>query len=303
MAAVRVTARSAVVWAAVVVVLALIAWGVLGKTTAQAPARPVAGSSHKTVSPAPSDSASQGTATPSGSPSQGTAGHGWKLKFSAQFTGSHLNTNTWGTCYPGHDVPSGCTHAGYTEHEWYLPAQDRVANGALELVAQRLPTQGRNSQGTPVAYGCRSGMVTTYPSFRFKYGYVQIVARIPYSYGLWPALWLAAANLRWPPEIDIMEHWGDFPNFDQFFHPVGHSQFSGKAFPGNMSVGWHSFSLLWSPSKLVWFIDGRERMIINQYIPNIRMYLIADLAESDPVQANHGCDGTMLIRSVKIWQR
>lgn len=303
----KVTARSAVAGAAVAVVLALIAWGVLGKPTARAPARSVAGASHKALSPSPSNAANRGTPSPSNSASPGTAGHGWKLKFNEQFTGSHLNTNVWDTCYPWHDVPGGCTNFGNkgrnTNQQWYLPTQDRVVNGALELVAQRQPTRGKNKQGQPTTYECRSGMVTTYPSFRFKYGYVQIVARIPYSYGLWPALWLAAANLKWPPEIDIMEHWGDHPIVDQFFHPVGNRQFAGKTSPGNMSVGWHSFSLLWSPSKLVWFIDGHEKLSVDQSIPTIPMYLIANVAANEPVQAGQGCDGSMLIRSVKVWQQ
>ena len=183
-----------------------------------------------------------------------------------------------------------------------MPTQDRMANGALALVAQRRRTRGENRQAKPVTYECRSGMVTTYPSFRFKYGYIQIVARIPYGFGLWPALWLAAANLKWPPEIDIMEHWASSPRVDQFFHPVGHTQFFGRAHPGNMSFGWHSFSLLWSPSKLVWFIDGHEELTVAQDIPDIPMYLIANVADKQ-VLANQGCDGSMLIRSVKVWQQ
>lgn len=309
----KVTARLVVVWLAMVVVLALIVWGVWAKPTVRGSARSVAGSSHQAVSQSPSGSASRGTTSPpSGSASRGTASPsgsaspgpgGWKLKFNADFTGSQLNKRMWGTCYPRQDAAVGCTNFGNREYEWYLRAQDRVVNGALELAAQRLPTHGRNRHGNPMTYECRSGMVTTYPSFRFTYGYVQIVARIPYGYGLWPALWLAAANLKWPPEIDIMEHTDNFSQVGEFFHPVGYRPFSNRAHPGNLSVGWHSFGLLWSRSELVWFIDGHKELTVDQYIPDIPMYLVANVAEKEPVLANHGCDGSMLIRSVKVWQQ
>jgi beta-glucanase (GH16 family) len=302
---VRVTGRSAVIWAAVVLVLALIAWGVVSRSAVQAPARPVAGSSHEAVPPSPSDSASHGAASPSASGNPGTAAQGWKLKFDARFTGSRLNTNIWGTCYPWDDAPSGCTNFGnqHRQKQWNLATQDRVANGALQLIAQRGPTQGTDKQGDPKTYECRSGMVTTYPSFRFKYGYVQVVSRIPYGYGLWPSLWLAAANLKWPPEIDIMEHWGDQRRVYQFYHPVGRPQFAGTGFAGNMSTGWHSYGLLWSPSKLVWFVDRHQVLTVAQDVPGIPMYLIASLAEYKPVLGNQGCDQSMLIRSVQVWQQ
>ena len=112
----------------------------------------------------------------------------WRPAFTADFSGSRLNTSVWATCYPWMDTPSGCTNFGNTEYEWYLPGQDQVSGGVLHLVAQRTPTPGMTADGTPKAYSCRSGMVTTYPGFRFQYGYVQVVAQIPNGPGLWPAL-------------------------------------------------------------------------------------------------------------------
>lgn len=227
----------------------------------------------------------------------------WTLKFNAAFTGSQLDTKTWGTCYPWHDVPTGCTNYGnkHPELEWYLPSQDRVANGMLNVVAQRAPTQGQDQQGNPVTYGCRSGLVTTYPSFHFKYGYIQIVARVPYGYGVWDALWLAAANLKWPPEIDIMEHWQSHPTARESFHQVAASQITKSVPVSNLSVGWHTFSLLWTPSNLTWFIDGHKGLVVHSHIPGTSMYFIANIADNRP-PVSQGCQGTMHIRSVKVWQ-
>jgi beta-glucanase (GH16 family) len=173
----------------------------------------------------------------------------------------------------------------------------------LKLIAQRVPTQGLDSRGKPVMYNCRSGLVTTYPGLRFKYGYIQIVARIPEAYGLWPALWLAGANWKWPPEIDILEHWGRNPVSGLFLHPVGGRRVARRVHTANLSIGWHTFGLLWSSTELVWSIDGRKLLTVRSHIPNIPMYLIANVAEARRPKTHSGCEGTMYIQSVKVWQR
>ena len=102
----------------------------------------------------------------------------------------------------------GCRNWGNPEEaEWYLPSQVKVSGGDVRLYARRKPTAGTTSTGAPEEYGCRSGMITSYPGFKFEYGFVQVVANIPHGRGLWPALWLAAANGQFPPEIDMVESW------------------------------------------------------------------------------------------------
>jgi beta-glucanase (GH16 family) len=232
-----------------------------------------------------------------------TMNTGWRLRFDAQFTGSQLDTSIWATCYPWADAPSGCTNFGNSEYEWYLPSQDRVTDGALRLVAQRILTPGRTSDGTQKEYFCRSGMVTSYTSFNFKYGYLQIVAKIPSGYGLWPALWLAPTNLRSPTdEIDIIEHWGPpFEHTAAYLHPLRGTRISAPLAPG--FSGWHTFGLFWTRSQLVWFVDGHAILSTQQHVPRQPMYFIANLADYRSAQTGRGCDGTLLIRSVSIWQR
>lgn len=231
------------------------------------------------------------------------SGSGPRLKFASDFSGSRLNTKIWGTCYPWAHAQAGCNNFGNKEYEWYLPSQVRVSGGVLHLVAQRIPALGQNAQGASMQYSCRSGMVTTYPGFRFKYGYVQVVAQVPGGPGLWPALWLLAANLRWPPEMDILEHYGP-PNVrtNVALHPVGAPGITKFLDTDNLSSGWHTFGLSWTSSRLVWFIDGQAVLTTSQHIPHQPMYLIANLAVYQPPSGDQGCEGTMLIRSIKVWQ-
>jgi beta-glucanase (GH16 family) len=229
---------------------------------------------------------------------------GWHLRFDARFTGSRLDTSVWATCYPWADARSGCTNFGNTEYEWYLPSQARVSGGALHLVAQRIPTRGRASDGAAQEYSCRSGMVTSYPGFRFEYGYLEVVAEIPSGSGLWPALWLAAADLRWPPEIDVVEGWGaPAERAAVYFHPASGPRLAARLPRGSLASGWHTFGVSWTAARLVWFVDGRAVLSTREHVPHQPMYLIANLADYRPPSAGVGCEGTLAVRSVRVWQR
>jgi beta-glucanase (GH16 family) len=242
-------------------------------------------------------------ATPGQPSSYVTSEATWHLAFNAQFSGTELNTFIWATCYPWISSPSGCTNYGNNEYEWYLPSQAQVYGGALHLVANPIPTKGKTPRGESKNYPCRSGMVTSYPSFQFEYGLVQIVARIPSTPGLWSGIWLAAANLKWLPEIDILELWGPpHSSTGLYFHPASGPQVSVRPTTGDLSTGWHTFTLYWSPSRLTWFIDGRAGLSIDQRIPHQKMYFIADLAIYRHPMTN-ACRGDLLIRSVKVWQQ
>lgn len=274
--------------AAVAAVVALVVWGLSP-----------GGSSGPAVR-------SAGTAAPSGtSPSPAPTGPAgtWRLKFASHFSGRKLNTKVWATCYPWVHSGAGCTNFGNREYQWYLPSQVKVSGGVLRLTARRTPTQGRNIHGGAKTYACRSGMVTTFPGFRFKYGYVQVVARIPQRQGLWPALWLAASNLRWPPEIDLLEHWGVNKTTGVYLHPVGAPKVVHHIQMPDLAARWHTFSLLWSRSYLIYRIDGHNVLTLREHIPHQSMFFIANVAEAGRPHAGSGCEGTMLIRSVKIWQQ
>ena len=244
------------------------------------------------------------TRVPASTPPRHVRGTGWRLAFDAGFPGSRLDTSVWSTCYPWGDTSPGCTNFGNQEYEWNLPSQDRVHGGALHLVSQPVATSGRSADGRPKEYPCRSGVVTSYPSFRFTYGYVQVVARIPSGYGLWSGLWMAAANLQWPPEIDMVEKYGPpQPDTPVTFHPAGAPQVQVHPATANLAVGWHTFGVDWTPTTVTWFIDGHRELSVNQHVPHQPMYFLANLADYKPPQGGKGCAGSLLIRSVKVWQR
>ena len=296
---VLVKVRLSAVLAAMVAVVGLVVWGLDRPQGMSRP--PATNASVPAVVPSAVASSSGSASVP---PFQGSppGGSKWRLRFSSDFSGSHLNSRVWATCYPWANKSTGCTNFGNTEYQWYMPTQVRMSGGVLHLDARPVPTLGLNAKGNSKKYQCRSGMVTTYPGFRFEYGYIQVVARVPDGPGLWPALWLAAANLRWPPEMDLLEHWGHNVRTGVYFHPIGVRGITQHLRVANLASRWHTFSLSWTPSKLVWFIDGSAVLTADRDIPHQAMYFIADLAEY-LAAGGQRCEGTFLIRSIKVWQR
>jgi beta-glucanase (GH16 family) len=225
----------------------------------------------------------------------------WRLAFSTDFPGTRLDASAWSECYPWSPSPSGCSNFGNSnEREWYLPSQVHVENGELALAAQRTPTEGTDVHGNPKTYTCRSGMVTTYPGVHFKYGFVQVVARLPFGKGLWPAIWLVPADGSWPPEIDIVEHWDTQPTSRATLHTRQGTQQRGTVSFPNADQGWHTFTLYWTQSRISVYYDGKLALTTTTGIPRQAMYLLLDLADDNNTPGS--CSGTMYVKSVNIWE-
>jgi hypothetical protein len=226
---------------------------------------------------------------------------GYLLKFRSRFS-TGLNKSVWGTCYPWADTKAGCTNFGNGEYQWFLPTQDHVSGGLLYLTARRKATPGTGPTGQPKTYACRSGMVTTSPGFNFKFGIVRVVARMPSVAGMWPAIWLAASSRQFPPEIDIIEHWvRPIRPTGVFFHPVSGTPVFRFVRTSDLAVGWHTFDFVWTRTKMAWYINGRQ-VLSTPRVVRQAMYLVADNADAKKPSTG-GCGGSLVIQSVKIWQR
>jgi beta-glucanase (GH16 family) len=233
---------------------------------------------------------------------------GLRLAFDQTFSGTQLDKATWGTCYPWFDAAKGCTNFGNSIRDaWYLPSGDRVSGGALRIVATKTRTHGFTQSGAPEIYPYTSGMVTTKKSFDFTYGYVQVMAKIPGGAGTWPAVWLLPKSETWPPEIDIMENFGSpYLIRSTVFWPTSDNNSGSYALshkfatsPSNLTVGYHSYGLLWKPNSLTWYLDGN---VIDTFtgpnVPHTPMYLLLNLA----IDGKAASGSTFSIKSVKIYQ-
>ena len=236
-----------------------------------------------------------------------------RLLFEDRFDGNHLDGQRWNTCHWW--GPDGCTISTNNELEWYVPQQVAVRAGTLRLTVSRNRTVG--SDGRTYAY--RSGMVTTgrtadstpAAKFAYRYGYLEVRARIPRGAGLWPALWLLPTTNESLPEIDLAEvrgsradtismhlHWRD---------PAGRAKQRGaRTTVSSTAEGWHVFALDWQRGSLRWLVDGVERWRVQgSEVPSEPMYVIANLAIggdwAGPPTAETPLPATFEIDRVTVW--
>ena len=267
----------------------------------------LAGCGQPTPTPTQESSERTATATPTASPKPPTR----QVLLDEDFSGNTLDETRWNTCHWWND--DGCTIASNNELEWYRPEGVQVADGALQLVAERGDQQASDGK----TYPFRAGMVTTGPTqqdgdakIAFTYATVEARLRVPAGQGLWSAMWLLPANTQSRPEIDIMEILGNDPTEAILhLHPNSRKAKSPSttvtARGDDFSQGWHDFRIDWSPKRLDYLIDGKRvwRLSGNQ-VPDEPMYLIFNLAvggvyPGDP-SASTIFPATLAIDSVKI---
>ncbi|HEY1704983.1 MAG TPA: glycoside hydrolase family 16 protein [Trebonia sp.] len=283
--------------AACAAVALVVAGGVYQLTKKPVPVAHVQAAGKSAPATAKSQASPAGTAaSPATDGPPASLGNNWKQTFNATFAGSALDTSVWGTCYPW-ESSSGCANFGNSdiEYQWYTPTQDQVRDGALQLVAEKASTDDDGK-----AYNYQSGLVTTFPSYKFQYGYIEIDARVPSATGLWSALWLAAANEQWPPEIDILEHWDAQKQYWEYYHPANAPR-EDTSTPASDVTGWHEFGLYWDQSEVVWYVDGRQVYRAVRNVPQQPMYFLANVAVDEPGVALTG-NSSLDIKSVKVWQ-
>lgn len=240
---------------------------------------------------------------------------GWRLVFSDEFDGEALNDDKWVRCYWWDDA--GCTNLGNQELQWYLPGNIAVSDGALTLTARAEVTEREEA-----TYAYSSGIVTTGrdvyhrapdPKFEFQYGYAEMRARIPAGRGLWPAFWLLPSDHKPLPEIDVMEVIGQNTgkvHFTLHYSDAdGERKKSGKSFvTDDLSAGWHTFAVDWSPERIVWYVDGIERWRYDnaEFVPQEMMYLIVNLAVGGrwpgPPDAETQFPADYVIDYIRVWQ-
>lgn len=148
---------------------------------------------------------------------------------------------------------------GNNELEYYTNRQDNayVSSGTLKIVLKKEAYQGFNYT---------SARLLSKGKFSFKYGRVDIRAKLPSGGGTWPALWMLGDNISsvgWPAcgEIDIMEHVGNQLNkiFGTLHHPnhSGGNADGGTVNISNATTEFHVYSLDWSPTQIKFFVDNQ----------------------------------------------
>lgn len=101
----------------------------------------------------------------------------------------------------------------------------------------------------------------------WKYGYIEIRAKLPLGTGTWPAIWMLPEENTfgsWPKsgEIDIMEHVGFDPSVvhgtvhTEAFNHTKKTQKGAQKKVDTFSEEFHTYAIDWKAEKIDFFIDG-----------------------------------------------
>ncbi|WP_128543507.1 glycoside hydrolase family 16 protein [Larkinella soli] len=152
---------------------------------------------------------------------------------------------------------------GNNELQYYLgprPENARVENGHLIIEARREKHENR-------AY--TSAKLLTQGIAEWKYGRIEVRAKLPKGRGTWPAIWMLGSNIkttRWPlcGEIDIMEHVGfnegkihgsihtDAYNHVRGTHKTGTTQLA------NATADFNVYAIDWTTDRIEFYINDRK---------------------------------------------
>ena len=155
-------------------------------------------------------------------------------------------------------------------------ANSYVSDGTLKIVAKRetYTDKGQTKEFTSARLNSK---------FAFTYGKVEVRAKLPTGSGTWPAIWMLGKNITepgayweqefgttsWPAcgEIDIMEHWGKNQNYvSSAMHTP--SSYGGTINHGGQTIStasskFHLYTLVWTPEKMVFSVDGNVHYTYN----------------------------------------
>lgn len=182
-----------------------------------------------------------------------------KLVWQDEFDGDQLNYQKWG-------IRQDAFGGGNQELQIYTerPENVRVENGKLILEARH---DSAAVAGTQREYS--SGRIHTKHRGDWKYGRIEVRAKLPMGQGIWPAIWMLPTDNKYGTwaasgEIDIMEMRGQTPNI------VLGTLHYGKTWPDNTHSGdeftlkegtfaddFHTFAVDWQEGKITWLIDGK----------------------------------------------
>ena len=191
----------------------------------------------------------------------------WQLMFEDNFDGDTINADVW---RPG--SRRGSTGGGNLSV--YRSFDNvKVSDGTCKLITKRERVYRKAyswkdsleilDDGFPNIrwFNYTSALIRTYKTFR--YGLYEARVKVPFGKGNWSAMWMygyTAENNYLPNtvdnEIDVYEFWkDDVSDVNMNIHVDGEACLKDWDGP-DFSQSFHTFSMLWEPYKIEWYVDG-----------------------------------------------
>ncbi|MBB6108921.1 Glycosyl hydrolases family 16 [Mucilaginibacter lappiensis] len=196
--------------------------------------------------------------------------------FFEDFNEQNLDRNKWNVEVTGQTVnDEQQAYVDSTATIYMVKGKDAegAINGALVLKAIYQP--GFMSKEKK-SYDFISGRINTRSKMEFTYGTASARMKMTAGAGLWPAFW-ALGNGKWPDcgEIDMMETIGDSTWVSHALHGPNYFGNTPLAYRAHFASGtdvtqWHVYSVDWSPTSLIFKVDGKVTYTVTK--PMVEKY-------------------------------
>ena len=182
----------------------------------------------------------------------------WQDEFNC--AGNLPDTTKW-----SYDNGNGCPNLcgwGNNELQYYTTAREenvQIKGGNLIIEARKEPLDG---------YNYTSARMVTKNKGDWKYGRVEVRAKIPAGKGIWPAIWMLPTKWEygiWPHsgEIDIMENVGYWP--DSLFGTVHTGAYNGmkntqrskSVWMKSLADDFHTYAIEWTENEISFWLDNQ----------------------------------------------
>jgi len=211
------------------------------------------------------------------------------------------------------------------ERQYYSAGRDRnlhVAGGLLTIEArhERLDSTHYPDWGGQDYTSARISSKGT----GWTYGFYEVRAKLPCARGMWPAIWMLAANMtEWPDdgEIDIVEQVGAEPNLvyatlhTALFNHIRKTQRSAQRLVPTSCSEFPVYQLDWRADSITIGVDGRGILRVLNNLPggkgvwpfNTPFSIILNLAVGGDWAGAKGIDDgampqQMDVDYVRVWQ-
>lgn len=174
----------------------------------------------------------------------------------------------WGDEFDGEEVDRTkwriyeSAHRGDTEPVYFTSNPENVCTEDGNLVIR---TKIENYNGYPVT----GAYITTEGKYAVSYGKIEMRAKLPYGYWMWPALWMMGYDGGWPEcgEIDIMELVGGGNEDKKVYGTLHWLSEEGKRSKGvefynteRLADEYHTYAAEWENDQLRIYFDGMQYM-------------------------------------------
>ena len=223
------------------------------------------------------------------------------------------NLNNW-----SYDIGTACNQ----------PAGCGWGNNELQYYTQNRPENAKVRDGKLIITAIKESYKEdrSYTSARlvsknkgdWKYGKIEIRAKLPAGKGTWPAIWMLSTDWSyggWPEsgEIDIMEHVGYEPDsiygtiHTKAYNHLNGTQKGGVLYTPKSEQQFQTYILDWKEDQMDWYIDGEKYFTFKNdntdstaWPFDQKFHMILNLAVGGNWGGRHGIDESIWPQQMEV---